>query len=295
MTHEFYGSMPALVTPFSQGAVDIEALTQLVEWHCQSGTHALVPCGTTGEASSLSDEEYATVIKTVVKTSQGRLKVLAGAGSNITEHAIDLSQIAKESGANGLLHITPYYNKPTQAGLKAHFEAIARATHLPVVLYNVPGRTSVSMSLDTILDLAHVPNIVGIKEASGNMNFGCELLLKRPATFGFYSGEDALNLPFYLMGADGAISVTANVIPSFCAQIYNLAKAGKTEEALRLHKKIFDFHGAMFCETNPMPVKFALSHLKKIKCEYRLPMLSPTTASQKNIIDCLERILSEEV
>ncbi|MCZ6792414.1 MAG: 4-hydroxy-tetrahydrodipicolinate synthase [Planctomycetota bacterium] len=266
----FAGSFVALVTPFAGGTVDVEKLEELVEFQIRSGTHGLVPCGTTGESATLSHEEHELVIRTVVRRADGRVPVLAGTGSNSTSEAIRLSRFAKEVGADGALLITPYYNKPTQEGLKRHFGAVAREVELPLVLYNVPSRTGVNMLPATVNELATIENIVGIKEASGSIDQTVEIL--RDADIMVFSGDDSLTLPLMAVGARGVISVAANVVPKLMVDLVDLASAGEYSAARDLHYRLFPLFKALFLETNPIPVKAALAIQGRIGTEIRLPL-----------------------
>lgn len=286
----FEGSMVALVTPFKSGKVDEASLRQLVDFHVEAGTDVIVPCGTTGESATLSHEEHEQVISVVVKQAAGRVKILAGAGSNSTAEAIRLHKYCAGAGVDGTLHITPYYNKPTQEGLFQHFQAIAKSANLPVVLYNVPGRTCVNMLPDTVIRLSKIDNIVGIKEASGNLVQASEIISGVSSDFGLYSGEDALTYPLYALGARGVISVTANIVPEPMARQYKLIKKGDFSGARAIHEKLLKLHDVMFVETNPIPVKAALAMMGKIEEEYRLPLVPLSSASREK----LRKILNEQ-
>ncbi len=268
----FKGSMVAIVTPFKNGAVDEKALADLIELHVKSGTDVIVPCGTTGESATLTHEEHHRVVEIAVKTVNKRIPVIAGAGSNSTAETIDLASHAKRAGADGVLLITPYYNKPTQEGLFRHFKTVAGAVDIPVVLYNVPGRTSVNMLPATVARLRTIKNIVGIKEATGDMKQVSELIRLCGRDFDVISGDDFTTLPLLHLGGVGAISVTANVAPADAAALFDAFFAGKLEEALKVHYKMEPLHGAMFLETNPIPIKTALAIMGKISEEFRLPL-----------------------
>ncbi len=268
----FQGSMVALVTPFKDGAVDEQTLRDLVEWHIAEGTDVLVPCGTTGESATLNYEEHDRVIRIVVEQAKGRVPVLAGTGSNATSEAVEMTRQAKANGASGSLQVTPYYNKPTQEGLCLHFKAIAEAVDLPMILYNVPGRTSVNMLPETTARLSKIPNIAGIKEASGNLDQVRKVIDLCGPDFTVLSGEDAQNLEIIEMGGRGMISVTANVAPSRLARMWDLCAAGKKDEARTEHVALQPLHAAMFFETNPIPVKTALGMMGKCRDEMRLPL-----------------------
>ena len=280
--------MVALVTPFHESRVDEEALKKLIDFHIQNGTSVIVPCGTTGESATLTHEEHNLVIELTVRQAAGRAKVLAGAGSNATHEAIQLTEAAEKLGADGVLHITPYYNKPTQEGLYQHFKAIAESTKIPVVLYNVPGRTAVNMLPETVARLSQISNIVGIKEAS-SLDQASRILDLCPPDFSVISGEDALTLPMMKLGATGVISVTANIVPKICAEMISAFEKGNISRAQEIHLKLYNLHQAMFCETNPIPVKYALSRMGLIREEYRLPLVPLSEGNQKK----LDAILKE--
>lgn len=283
MTLLFQGSMPALITPFSQGEVDEKALRALVDWQIQSGSDCLVPCGTTGEAPTLSYPDHERIIRIVVEQVAGRVPVLAGAGSNATENAIKLTKQAKKAGANGTLQVTPYYNKPTQEGLYRHFEAIAKAVDLPIVLYNVPTRTALHMEVETTLRLSKIDTIVGIKEASGKLEEIDRLVKETNKNFGVYSGDDPLNAQIYMLGGRGAISVTANVAPERVAKVWDFFADGKKSEALAEHEKLQRLNKILFIETNPIPVKTSLSLMGKCREEFRLPLCVMNTKNKQKL------------
>jgi 4-hydroxy-tetrahydrodipicolinate synthase len=276
----FKGSMVAIVTPFKDGRVDEKALGDLIEFHIKNGTDVIVPCGTTGESATLSHEEHHRVVEFTVQTVNKRIPVVAGAGSNSTSETLELTKYAQKAGANGVLLITPYYNKPTQEGLYRHFKAVADAADIPIILYNVPGRTSVNMLPSTVARLREKKNIVGIKEATGDMKQVSELIRLCGRDFDVISGDDFTTLPLLALGGVGAISVTANIAPADCAAMFDAFFAGKTEEALRLHYKLEPLHGPMFIETNPIPVKTSLALMGRIREEFRLP-LCPMAESNK--------------
>lgn len=272
------GSLVALITPMSpDGAVDTKKLDDLIEFHINEGTHGIVAVGTTGESSTLTPEEHANVIRQVVKTVKGRVPVIAGTGANATHEAIDLTRRAKEAGADACLLVTPYYNKPTQEGLYQHFKAIAEAVDIPQILYNVPGRTACDMQNDTVVRLAAVKNIVGIKDATGNLERGEALIKALPEHFAVYSGDDATAVSLILLGGKGNISVTANVAPRAVAQAAELALAGKADQAHSVDTTISSLHKNLFLESNPIPVKWACSQLGLCEEGIRLP-LTPLSA-----------------
>jgi 4-hydroxy-tetrahydrodipicolinate synthase len=280
----FEGSGVALVTPFKNGKVDEAALEKLIEEQISSGTKVLIPCGTTGESATLTHEEHDRVISLTVTAAGKRAKVLAGAGSNSTEEAIRLTRHAKQAGADGALHICPYYNKPTQEGLFLHFQAIANAVELPLVLYNIPGRTGVNMLPKTVARLTKFKSIVGIKEASGLLTQASDILEQCPPDFELLSGEDALTFPMLALGGKGAISVTANVLPKKCALLIDSALRGEWETARKIHYELAEMNRVLFIETNPAPVKTALALMKKCSADLRLPLapLTPASLSELN-------------
>lgn len=279
---QFQGAITAIVTPFLDGGlVDVESLKNLVEFQVENGINGIVPCGSTGEAATLSDEEKELVIKTVVDAVKKRVPVIAGAGSNDTAKAIELSKMAKSCGADALLHVSPYYNKPTPKGLMAHFKAIAGATDLPIILYNVPGRTGSNVSAETTLKIAkEIPQVVGVKEASGNIGQIGDIIKEAASDFCVLSGDDALTYPVMALGGDGIISVVSNEIPKEMSQMVKAALEGNWEKARKLHFEWLDLMNINFIETNPQPVKTALSLMGKIKEVFRLPLVS---MDEKNI------------
>lgn len=268
----FHGSNVAIVTPFNHGGVDEEALRGLIEWHIESGTHGIVSCGTTGESATLSHEEHDRVVEFTLEVVNGRIPVIAGAGSNSTQEAIRRTQHAKSAGADGALLMVPYYNKPTQEGMFQHFRAIAEAVDIPIILYNVPGRTVVNMQPETVVRLAQIPNIVGIKEATGSLAQVSDVIGLCPDKFTVLSGEDSVVLPMYSVGGRGVISVTANVAPKDMAEMCDAAEEGDWQRARDLHYKLRPLSAAMFFETNPIPAKTALSLMGKIQGDLRLPL-----------------------
>ena len=279
------GCGTALVTPFqSDTQLDLEAYRKLIRWQLDSGIHFLVPSGTTGESVTLNEEEYREVIRTCVETAAGAVPVVAGAGTNNTAQAILLATIAQQEGADALLAVTPYYNKPTQEGLVLHFSKIAESISLPVVLYNVPGRTIINITAETALRLAQVDNIIAIKEASGDLVQVMQILSRRPSDFVVLSGDDSLTLPIMAMGGEGIISVASNLIPAEMSQMVDLALAGKWEEARKIHYRYLDLMELNFIESSPIPVKYALSRMGKLEEIYRLP-LCPLSDTSKKVMD----------
>ncbi|MGH7254865.1 MAG: 4-hydroxy-tetrahydrodipicolinate synthase [Nitrospirales bacterium] len=270
----FTGSIVAIVTPFRNGRVDERALGDLIEVQIAHGTNGIVPCGTTGESATLSHDEHHRVIAFTVEVVHRRVPVIAGTGSNSTEEAIALTRHAQQVGADGALLITPYYNKPMQEGLFRHYKAVAEAVDLPIVLYNIPGRTGVNLLPATVARLAAVPNIAAIKEGSGSVQQVSDIIQLSGDRITVLSGDDPLTLPMMALGAKGVITVTANLVPRDMARMVNAWLAGNTEEARRVHYKLAPLFAVLFCETNPIPVKAALAMMGKIDGELRLP-LSP--------------------
>jgi 4-hydroxy-tetrahydrodipicolinate synthase len=267
------GSMVALVTPMNpDNSLDWARLHNLVDWHLEQGTHAIVAVGTTGESPTLNVDEHLAVIKKVVDQVNGRVPVIAGTGANSTSEAVEWTQSAKDLGADACLLVTPYYNKPTQEGLFLHHEHIARAVSIPQYLYNVPGRTGVDMKPETALRLAKVPNIVGIKEATGDLERAKLLIEQAPSSFAIISGDDATAVDLILLGGKGDISVTANVVPAAIARMCELALAGNAVEARAINERLLPLHTAMFVESNPIPVKWAVEQLGLIQSGIRLPL-----------------------
>ena len=267
------GSMVALVTPMNaDNSLDWASLHKLVDWHLEQGTHAIVAVGTTGESATLSVEEHLAVVKKVVDQINGRIPVIAGTGANSTSEAVELTQAAKDAGVDACLLVTPYYNKPTQEGLFLHHQHIARAVAIPQILYNVPGRTGVDMKTETALRIAQVQNIIGIKEATGDLARAKDLIEQAPEGFAIISGDDATAVELILLGGKGDISVTANVVPRDIATMCELALAGKAQEARAINQRLLALHDAMFVESNPIPVKWAVEQLGLIQSGIRLPL-----------------------
>ncbi|KMN83591.1 dihydrodipicolinate synthase [Chromobacterium sp. LK11] len=275
------GSLVALVTPMSaDGSVDYEALRRLVDFHIENGTDGIVAVGTTGESATLNVTEHIAVVKAVVEYAAGRVKVVAGAGGNSTAEAIELSHLSREVGADYVLSVVPYYNKPTQEGLYQHFKAIADASKLPVILYNVPGRTVADMSNDTALRLASHPNIVGLKDATGDIGRACDLVMRVPEGFILYSGDDATGMAFMLCGGHGVISVTANIAPKFMSELCKAATGGDAKRAREINDKLQGLHKQLFIEPNPIPAKWALTRMNRIPSGIRLPLTPLSTDAQ---------------
>jgi 4-hydroxy-tetrahydrodipicolinate synthase len=274
----FQGVFTALVTPFRDGALDERALHDLVELQIGAGVDGLVPCGSTGEAATLSHAEHRRVVEVVVAAARGRVGVLAGTGSNSTAEAIELTRHAKEAGADGALLISPYYNKPTQEGILAHYAEIARQTAFPLVVYNIPGRTSSNVLPGTLARLAEIEQVVGVKEASGSLDQMAHVIAAVPEGFGVLSGDDALTLPLLAIGGAGVISTSSNLVPAEMVELVRAFRAGDGERARALHYRLLPLFDALFAETNPIPIKAALALRGAILEELRLPLtrLSPT-------------------
>jgi 4-hydroxy-tetrahydrodipicolinate synthase len=283
------GSMVALVTPMSaDNHIDWDCLAKLVEWHIEQGTRGIVAAGTTGESATLSMEENKAVIKAVAETVRGRVPVIAGTGANSTAEAVELTQSAKASGADACLLVTPYYNKPTQEGLFRHFEHIAKRVAIPQLLYNVPARTAVDMQPETVLRLAAIDNIIGIKEATGDMARAEKLIAELHADFVVLSGDDTTALDLMLLGGRGNISVTANVAPATVAKICELALAGEVDKARAASKKLEHLNKALFLESNPIPVKWALQAMGLIPSGIRLPLTPLSEQYHRQVRDALQ-------
>nr|WP_314594959.1 4-hydroxy-tetrahydrodipicolinate synthase [uncultured Neisseria sp.] len=284
------GSLVALITPMNQdGSINYEQLHDLIDWHIENGTDGIVAVGTTGESATLPVEEHLAVIEATVKHVNKRVPVIAGTGANNTVEAIALSKAAEQAGADYTLSVVPYYNKPSQEGIYQHFKAIAEATSIPMVIYNVPGRTVVSMSNDTILRLAEIPNIVGVKEASGNIGSNIELINSVPEGFAVFSGDDPTGLPFMLCGGHGVVTVAANVAPKLFADMCRAALEGDIATARRLNEQLIPIYNTMFCEPSPAAPKWGLSLLGKCEPHVRLPLVALTEAGQAKVRAALEK------
>jgi 4-hydroxy-tetrahydrodipicolinate synthase len=285
----FRGSFVALITPFRNGKVDDKAFQDLVEWQIAEGTNGLVPCGTTGESPTLSHPEHMRVVELCVEAAAGRVPVIAGTGSNSTAEAIELTQHAKKAGADAALVVTPYYNKPTQAGLYAHYKAIHDAVRLPIVIYNIPSRCVVDMSVETMAALAKLPRIVGVKDATADLARVSKQRAACGPDFCQLSGEDPTALSFNAQGGQGCISVTANVAPALCAEFQRACLDGDFARALALHDRLMPLHQALFVETNPAPVKYAASLLGLSKPDCRLPLAPLAEASKDKVQAAMEK------
>jgi 4-hydroxy-tetrahydrodipicolinate synthase len=285
----FSGTFTALVTPFKNGEVDVEALEGLVEFQVRQGVTGLVPCGTTGETPALTEEEDRLVVETVVRVADGRVPVIAGTGSNSTDMAIKYTRMAEKAGADGSLQVAPYYNKPTQEGLFRHFSAIAESTSLPLILYNIPGRTSVTLSAETTARLAEIPNIVGIKDSTLSMNMVSDMKRLCGDDFTILSGDDPMTLPMMSLGGKGVISVASNVAPAAVSEMVKALNSDDFERARELHYELLPLFRALFLETNPIPVKAAASLLGLCSDEMRLPLVPMSGENLRK----LQRVMEE--
>jgi 4-hydroxy-tetrahydrodipicolinate synthase len=285
----FTGSYTALLTPFRNGAVDEEAFRRLIEWQIAEGTDGVVPCGSTGESTTLSHAEHKRVVELSVEVARGKAIVLAGAGSNSTAEAIDFTLHAQKAGADAVLSVCPYYNRPTQEGLFQHYKAIHDASDLPIVIYNVPARSSVDMSIETMTRLAQLPRIVGVKDATADLARPIRTRLAIGPSFSMLSGEDITAVPFLAQGGDGCISVTANVAPRLCAQLHRAWKVRDFETVQRLNETLAPLHDALFIETNPGPVKYAASLLGLCQPDIRSPLVEPGPAARQRIEGTMRR------
>jgi 4-hydroxy-tetrahydrodipicolinate synthase len=277
------GTFTALVTPFRDGVVDEAAMRNLVERQIEAGITGLVPCGSTGESATLSPAEHQRVIDIVIDATAGRVPVIAGTGSNSTREAIEFTQHAKEAGANGALLLSPYYNKPTQEGILAHYEAIADATRLPLVVYNIPGRTASNIKPETLARLAENDYIVGVKEACGDIDQIAHVLASCPDDFAVLSGDDALALPLLAIGGHGVISTTSNIVPKQMAELTQSFLANDVSRAQQIHYELLPLFDALFCETNPIPVKAALALMGLVDDEIRLPLTPITPPNRERV------------
>lgn len=291
MKQKIVGAITALVTPFKEnGDIDVESIIDLVKFQLNNNIDALVPCGSTGEAATMDYDEYKLVVETVVKEVNGKVPVIAGAGSNDTKKAIKLSKIAKEAGADLLLHVAPYYNKPTVNGLIAHFKAIAKNVDMPIILYNVPGRTGLNVAAGTTLTIAkEIPQVIGVKEASGNIMQMMEIIKSAPKNFSVLSGDDSFTFPLMALGGDGCISVVANEIPKEFVNLTRAALEGNWEKARKLHFEWLDLMNINFIETNPIPVKTALFLMGKIKESFRLPLVAMEDKNKEKLKEVLRK------
>jgi len=284
----FFGSIPALVTPFAAGRVDEAVFRDFVAWQIEQGSNALVPCGTTGEAATLSNEEHRRVIEIAVDVAGGRVPVIAGCGSNNTVHAIELTKSAKAAGADAALHVPPYYNRPNQDGIYAHLAAVADLD-FPIVLYNVPARTITDIAVETMARLSQLSNVVGVKDATGNLARVSAQRQACGAEFAQISGNDDMALGFNAMGGVGCISVSANVAPRLCSDFQNATREGRWEDALHLQDKLYPLHAALFSDASPAPTKYALSRVRSgFPTDLRLPLVEASDASKRAVDAALE-------
>ena len=283
----FNGSIVAMVTPFKDGEVDYDKLGELVQYHIDNGTNAIIPCGTTGESPTLTHREHGEVIGKVIEAAAGRIPVIAGTGSNNTSQAISMTRHAKETGADGSLIITPYYNKPTQQGIYEHYKAILEAVDIPIIVYNVPSRTGVSISAETVARLAESDNIVAIKEATGDIDQASQILNLCDITV--LSGDDSLTLPIMSIGGKGVVSVLANILPREVSELTSSFLKGEIENAQRLHNSLFPICKAMFIETNPIPVKTSMKLLGRLNGEMRLPLCDMSEEHEQQLKIALEK------
>lgn len=286
----FKGSFTALITPFRNGSLDENAFRRFIDWQISEGTHGLVPAGTTGESPTLDYDEHKRVIELAVEVSKGRVPVIAGTGSNSTAEAIELTEHAAKVGVDAVLVVTPYYNKPTQDGLYQHFKAINDAVDVPIVIYNIPGRSIVDMTVETMARCFELKNVVGVKDATANLARASQQRLAMGPEFNLLSGEDATALGFMAHGGHGCISVVSNIAPRLCAEFQNACLAGDYKAALALQDRLMPLHDAMFCEANPGPVKYAASRLGLCEAEMRLPLAPISQASQRVVDAALARV-----
>ena len=285
----FFGSIPALVTPFSDGRVAEDTFREFVEWQIAEGSKALVPCGTTGEVATLSKEEHRQVVAAAVQVANGRVPVIAGCGNYSTAASLDMIRTAADAGADAALVVVPYYNKPSQAGLEAHFTALAEQSSLPIVVYNVPSRTVADISVETLAAVARHPRIVGIKDATGNLARVTAQRLACGEEFVQLSGNDDMALGFNAMGGVGCISVTANVAPKLCSDFQNATREGRWDDALELQDRLYPLHAALFSDASPAPTKYALSRVRPaFPTDLRLPLVEASDASKRAVDDALE-------
>ena len=279
----FFGSIPALITPFENGKVDYDSFQKIIQWSTEQGSHGFVPCGTTGESPTLSHEEHKNVVEACIKIVDKRVPVIAGTGSNNTIEAIEFTKHAEKSGADGALIVTPYYNKPTQEGLYLHYKKISESTNLPIIIYNIPGRSIVDMSIETMVELSKIKNIIGVKDATNDLFRPLLTRTKIKKDFCYLSGEDGTALAYLIQGGNGCISVTANIAPKLCSELHNHWKNKEIDKALQINLKLAKIHHALFIESSPGPVKYAAELLNLCSAETRLP-IAPIKDSTKLII-----------
>lgn len=285
-----YGSIPALITPFSDGSISFATLSRLIEWHIDEGSSGLVVCGTTGECPTLSHDEHVLVIREAVRMVRGRIPLIAGAGSNSTEEALSLSRASEQAGADALLHVTGYYNRPTQNQVIEHFRALDRAVRRPIIVYNIPSRTGQELSVDTIVALSRLEHVVGVKDSTGNVARVTMERLRIDRPFSFLSGDDATSLGYMAHGGHGCISVTANVVPRVCAQMFDAVRRGDLTHARSLHDSLMPLHAALFLEPSPAGIKYAMSSLGLCTNELRMPLSSATEPARSAIDHALAQL-----
>ncbi len=283
----FKGSIPALITPFKNGKFDFSSYEKIIEWSLSEGSHGFVPCGTTGESPTLSHEEHKSIVEVCINTVNKRVPVIAGTGSNNTIEAIEYTQHAEKMGADGALVVTPYYNKPTQKGLYQHFKKIAESTSLPIIIYNIPGRSIVDMSIDTMHELSEIKNIAGVKDATNDLFRPLLTQTKIKKDFCYLSGEDGTALAYLSQGGVGCISVTANVAPRFCADLHNAWIDNDIKKSQEINLKLAKLHDALFTESSPGPVKYAAELLNLCSSETRMPLVEIQESTKKIVKDCL--------
>ena len=286
----FQGSIPALITPFKNGNIDYESFYKIIEWSLSEGSHGFVPCGTTGESPTLSHQEHIKVVDECVRIVDKRVPVIAGTGSNNTVEAIEFTNHAEKSGVDAALVVTPYYNKPTQEGLQAHFKKIAESTSLPIIIYNIPGRSIVDMSIDTMSDLSNISNIVGVKDATNDLFRPLLTQTKIQKDFCYLSGEDGTALAYLAQGGQGCISVTANIAPKLCSDMQNLWRERKINLAQDINIKLSKINHVLFVESSPGPVKYAAELLNLCSAETRLPLVSIKDSTKALVKECLVEI-----
>ena len=286
----FQGSIPALITPFKNGNIDYESFYKIIEWSLSEGSHGFVPCGTTGESPTLSHQEHIKVVDECVRIVDKRVPVIAGTGSNNTVEAIEFTNHAEKSGADAALVVTPYYNKPTQEGLQAHFKKIAESTSLPIIIYNIPGRSIVDMTIDTMSVLSNISNIVGVKDATNDLFRPLLTQTKIQKDFCYLSGEDGTALAYLAQGGQGCISVTANIAPKLCSDMQNLWREKKINLAQDINFKLSKIHHVLFVESSPGPVKYAAELLNLCSAETRLPLVSIKDSTKALVKECLVEI-----
>ena len=286
----FFGSIPAVITPFKNNKVDFESLHKIINFLILNGSNGLVPCGTTGESPTLSHDEHKNIIEETIKINDKRLPIIAGTGSNNTSEAIDFTKHAESSGANAALVVTPYYNKPTQKGLYAHFKKIADSTKLPIIIYNIPGRSVVDMTIDTMKELSNIENILGVKDATNDLFRPLLTLTQIKESFNFLSGEDGTALAYLAQGGHGCISVTANIAPKLCSSLHNAWFKQDIKNAQQINLKLAKLHNALFIESSPGPVKYAASLIGLCKSETRLPLVEIDDNTKKSVSNCLKNL-----